>query len=82
MSAVKKAPVKVVQVYRDLMRTLRQHVLPNAQTTDWSQFVGAEFRRNQHLSDAKEIQRLVKYAQNYKEMLNAVADHQVVSFFG
>lgn len=78
MSAAAKAPVvKVVQVYRDLLRTLRQHVMPNAQTTDWTQFVGAEFRRHQHLTDGKEIQRLVKIAQNYKEMLNAVADHQV-----
>jgi hypothetical protein len=78
MSA-RQAPVKAVRVYRDLLRTLRQHVTSNAQTTDWLQYVSAEFRRHQHVTDAAEVKRLLTTAQNYKEMLNAVADHQVHS---
>lgn len=64
-------------VLRLLLRAVNKHITSVAGNRQWRQHVLQEFRHNRAEADATQQQRLLLVAQEYADLVNNIAHHQV-----
>lgn len=62
---------------RLLLRSVDRHVTSVAGNQQWRQHILQQFRDNAGLQDAAQQQQMVLLAQEYADLINNVAHHQV-----
>ncbi|KAL5569257.1 hypothetical protein UlMin_025832 [Ulmus minor] len=72
--------LQVAKVYRNLLKSVKNHIAKEENKKHFKDYVTEEFRKNSTLSDISSIQHRIKLASDYTFLLNSVHHHKDLLF--